>query len=347
MKLLENLYSIHSTSGCEKKIKRFIKRHVLSVCPDVEIEYDNAGNMYITKGKSETYPCIVAHLDQVQRRHSSDFQVVVSEDIICAFSLSQKMQQGLGADDKNGLWIALKCLEKYDVLKVAFFVSEEIGCIGSSSANMSFFNDARFVIEPDRRGSSDLITDICYTQLCSTEFLMDIGYEAFGYKPTNGMMTDVLVLKENGLGVSCINISCGYYEPHTDNEFTCIPDLMNALHFVENIIETCTKVYPHEDTFMRNYYASSQKYNGLHNNPGANNRFMWDDMEPGYERNNDDIEPLKFSDYMYVEDYINDLIARNPLKSVDKLWDYASSELEAIGVSYNEFCELANELDTY
>ena len=341
MKLLENLYSIHSTSGCEKKIKRFIKRHVLSVCPDVEIEYDNAGNMYLTKGKSETYPCIVAHLDQVQRRYSSDFQVVMSEDIICAFSPSKKMQQGLGADDKNGLWIALKCLEKYDVLKVAFFVSEEIGCVGSGYANMSFFNDARFVIEPDRRGSSDLITDICYTQLCSTEFLMDIGYEAFGYKPTNGMMTDVMVLKENGLGVSCINISCGYYEPHTDNEFTCIPDLMNALHFVENIIETCTKVYPHEDTYVRSHY------DGLHNNPEAYDRFMWDDTEPGYERSNDDIEPLKFSDYMYVEDYIGDLIAYNPLKSVDKLWDYASSELEAVGVSYHEFCEIANELDNY
>jgi hypothetical protein len=36
--------------------------------------------------------------------------------------------EGLGADDKNGIWIALQCLKKYDTVKVAFFVSEEVGC---------------------------------------------------------------------------------------------------------------------------------------------------------------------------------------------------------------------------
>ena len=42
-------------------------------------------------------------------------------------------------------------------MKVAFFVSEEIGCVGSRNADMGFFEDARFVIEPDRRGYEDLI----------------------------------------------------------------------------------------------------------------------------------------------------------------------------------------------
>lgn len=45
-------------------------------------------------------------------------------------------------------------------MKVAFFVSEEIGCVGSRNADMGFFEDARFVIEPDRRGYEDLITNI-------------------------------------------------------------------------------------------------------------------------------------------------------------------------------------------
>lgn len=43
------------------------------------------------------------------------------------------------------------------------------------------------------------------------------------------MMTDVLELKERGLGVSCINLSCGYYEPHSDEEFTVKKDLLNCL----------------------------------------------------------------------------------------------------------------------
>ena len=112
-------------------------------------------------------------------------------------------------------------------MKVAFFVSEEIGCVGSRNADMGFFEDARFVIEPDRRGYEDLITNISYTSLCSDEFLKDIGFNAFGYQEEFGMMTDVLELKEKGLKVSCLNLSCGYYEPHTDHEFTVKKDLLN------------------------------------------------------------------------------------------------------------------------
>lgn len=201
----------------------------------------------MTRGISETYPCIVAHLDQVQREHSKDFKAIETEDIIFGYSPKNRKREGLGADDKNGIWIALKCLEKYECIKVAFFISEEIGCIGSRNADMNFFEDTRFVIEPDRRGFENLITDISYTSLCSNDFLRDIGFERFGYKEESGMMTDVLELKERGLGVSCINLSCGYYEPHTHEEFTVKKDLLNCLRLVEHIIENCQSVYPHEN----------------------------------------------------------------------------------------------------
>ena len=102
---------------------------------------------------------------------------------------------------------------KYENIKVAFFVGEEVGCIGSSKANMDFFKDVRFVIQCDRRGSNDLIASICSTEIASKEFIEATGYEAFGYHLEEGMMTDVLTLKENGLQVSAVNMSCGYYDP--------------------------------------------------------------------------------------------------------------------------------------
>ena len=89
--------------------------------------------------------------------------------------------------------------------------------------------------------------------ICSDGFIKDITPEKFGYTPTEGMMTDVEQLKENGLNVSCINISCGYYEPHTDNEFTDKNDLMKCLVFIEHIITSCNKVYPHEPGRMKGY----------------------------------------------------------------------------------------------
>lgn len=247
MKLLKQLYEIYSPSGSEKRLKKFIKYYINEHVPGCCIEADNTGNLYITKGKSETYPCVVAHLDQVQKTHSKDFRAVETKDIILGYSSSNKRQEGLGADDKNGIWVALKCLEKYDAIKLAFFVQEETGCVGSSKCDMDFFTDCRFVLQCDRRGGSDLITNASFTDLCSKEFLMAFDYGRFGYKTEQGMLTDVAALKDEGLEVSALNISCGYYEPHTDHEFTIKAELQNCLGLVQHIIETCTDVYPHID----------------------------------------------------------------------------------------------------
>ena len=277
MELLKQLFSIHSKSGKEGKIRKFIWNWVRQTVPDAKIECDKPGNLYVTKGKSDTYPCIVAHMDQVQERHSKDFIAYEAEDIIIGFSPKHKEQQGLGADDKCGLWIGLKCLQKFDCLKLAFFVGEEVGCKGSGLANMAFFDDCRFVIEPDRKGSEDLITQIGWTPLCSDDFLKDIGFKKFGYKETEGMMTDIEALKDHGLMLSCINVSCGYYKPHSNEEFVYKPALLNCLVFVEHIIKTCTKVYPHIDNTAyyekQNYYGDiyddyySEIYDLLSNDP--------------------------------------------------------------------------------
>ena len=262
MELLKQLFCIHSKSGKEGKIRKFIWNWVRQTVPDAKIECDKPGNLYITKGKSSTFPCIVAHMDQVQERHSKDFIAYEAEDIIIGFSPKHKEQQGLGADDKCGLWIALKCLQKFDSLKLAFFVGEEVGCKGSGLADMAFFDDCRFVIEPDRKGSEDLITQIGWTPLCSDDFLKDIGFKKFGYKEAEGMMTDIEALKDKGLMLSCINLSCGYYRPHSNEEFVYKPALLNCLAFVEHIIKTCTQVYPHIDN--TSYYERQNYYGDIY-----------------------------------------------------------------------------------
>ena len=270
MELLKKLYCIHSKSGNEHNMVEFIMAHVDEVLPGAKVDIDNYNNIYITKGESKTYPCVVAHTDQVQHIHSKDFMAVETDDIIFGYSKKNKRFEGLGADDKNGIWIALKCLMDLSVpMKVALFTGEEIGCVGSSHADMSFFDNVRFVIEPDRRGSGDLITNICMTSLCSRRFIKAIGYKTYGYKKEEGLLTDVLTLKERDLGVSCVNISCGYYDPHTDNEFTVKKDLLNALDFTKHIITSCTSVYRHkyESTYINSgkgsYFNSAYMLNGF------------------------------------------------------------------------------------
>jgi hypothetical protein len=248
MKLLKELFKIYSPSKNEKKMRKFIKWWIKNNVPEATIMTDEIGNIYVTKGETETYPCLAAHMDQVQKIHSKDFEAIETKDYIFGFSRKNKRQEGLGADDKVGVWVNLKCLKKFDHIKAVFFVGEEVGCVGSGKCNMEFFDDCRYVIQCDRRNGDDLITTIGgWTQLCSPEFIKDIQPELFGYKEESGLITDVGELKERGLKVSAINLSCGYYEPHTDREFVIKSEVLNCLAFVRHIITTCTKTYPHED----------------------------------------------------------------------------------------------------
>jgi hypothetical protein len=366
MELLKALYEIHSPSGSEKKLKRFIKRWVANNIEGVVCTWDNAGNVYFTKGESETYPVVVAHLDQVQKKHSKDFKAIIAEDIIFGYSPSEKEYQGLGADDKNGLWIALKCLETFDVIKVAFFVGEEIGCVGSSKCDMNFFADARFVVEPDRRGGNDLITEISCMDIASEAFLNSFDYASFGYKKTSGLMTDVLELTERGVGVSCINMSCGYYNPHTDEEFTVISDLLNALDLVEHIITTCTDVYPHEATYS--YGGKYGKYYGYgygsiyDDEDYCSGGFDWSNYERT-EKNGvtywkpksnktekiKSVEPklVMLGDCSDVESFIDQLMYQNASNFFpEDLWQYVAGELDGI-MTEDEFITTAYQSWAY
>lgn len=262
MELLKQMYRISSPSGKEKKMRKFIKDWVRNNVPDANVEQDKTGNVYVTRGESPTYPCVVAHIDQVQDPHEKDFQVFNLNGKLYGFSGSKMEMRGLGADDKNGIWVALNCLAKYGVFKCAFFVGEEVGCVGSSEADMTFFKDCRWVIQCDRKGGHDLITDASYTELCSKEFVEAIHPERFGYKEEHGLMTDVMALKENGLNVSCVNMSCGYYRPHTEQEVTVFSELENCLAFVEWIVENVLDVYPHEYEYVG--YGKYAKWSGAY-----------------------------------------------------------------------------------
>lgn len=294
MELLKKLYSIYSKSRKEENMLDFLINYVWDTEPTAEVDMDKLGNLYITKGKSETYPCVVAHVDQVQDEHSDDFMVVETEDIIFGYSRSKRTQQGLGADDKNGIWVGLKCLHKYDAIKLAFFVGEEIGCVGSRGANMAFFEDCRFVLQCDRRGYDDLITEASCTELCSDEFEKATCASVFGYSKAHGMMTDVMTLKENGLKVSCLNISCGYYQPHTNNEFTVKSDLQNCLEFVQFIIENCLAVYPHEYVYKPLTNSYGYGYNTRYNDNGwYDSNGVWHSYYTGQYNKRKEVEKPK------------------------------------------------------
>lgn len=280
MELLKSLYEIASPSGGEKKMRTFIKKQLdiigASYCEDL------SGNIYAIKGKDKTYPCIVAHMDEVHRRRKG-FKIIQTDEVILGFNMRDMSQEGIGADDKNGIWVALKAMQKYDCIKCAFFVEEEVGCIGSYRADMSFFEDCRYVLQCDRKGSSDFISYASNTELCSSEFLKAINLKKFGYSKGHGMMTDVMALKENGLNVCCANISCGYYNPHTPMETTRIKDLLNCFNLVCWIIENCKDVYQHTGEFLEGNESMQIVIEELISEMTYGGTFEEEDFEEFYE----------------------------------------------------------------
>lgn len=237
LKLLKDTLSIqsHHSKDNDTKIMNFIKAKV----KELKCEYteDSYGNIYVTKGKTNVYPCIVAHTDTVHKI-LHDFKVYQHNDILFAFSSDTMQQTGIGGDDKVGVSIALNTLKDFNNLKVIFFRHEEIGCKGSTMATMTYFENCSFVLQADRRGNTDFIINASGTELSSKEFQETIKpiVEKHRYKYGSGMMTDVMRLKEKNLSVCAANISCGYYLPHTDNEVVSIEDVTDCYEMISEII---------------------------------------------------------------------------------------------------------------
>lgn len=207
---------------------------------DLVVEEDSFGNIFITKGVAGSYPCVTAHLDEVHV--PTERNIVVEGDMIYAVD-SQGERVGIGADDKNGLWIINHLLHAKPVLKVALFVQEErdgemVGCRGSRDCSLDFFNDVRYVLAVDRKGDSDVVTvgkgDI---RLCDDAMFPVAVLQRYGYECVSGGRTDVVALKERGLQAPCCNIGCGYYNAHKTDEYTVFSHVEKALAFVSELID--------------------------------------------------------------------------------------------------------------
>jgi ribosomal protein S27E len=145
---------------------------------------------------------------------------------------------GVGGDDKVGVFMTLKMLEERDVFKAAFFVDEEIGCVGSRACDFDFFYNSSLVLECDRKGAYDFVNSISGTKLYSREFSEAIKPILFNYGRTevSGGMTDVLEIAYK-TKICVANMSCGYYHPHSDDEFVNIDDVFMTYNMCNDIYD--------------------------------------------------------------------------------------------------------------
>ena len=247
--LLKDLYMIDHPSGSEHEMITFILNYCYKI-PNVRLEIDHYNNLFITKNTNnpETYPCLIAHMDQVQT-NTGRYEIHESNGVIYGLHKLTKTRCGIGADDANGICVALQMLEVIPDLKVIFTVEEEIGAKGAEEVcfNTDFLYNIRYFLQADRRGASDLIVHTNGIDVASEEFVADLKplMDEYKYKENFGTYTDVgEIVSETG--ISGVNISCGYMKEHTSNEHCIIADLENCLNFIYSIITTLdpNKKYP-------------------------------------------------------------------------------------------------------
>jgi putative aminopeptidase FrvX len=258
---VKSVLSIPSTYQHEQMVTDYI----VKFCDEQKLPYivDNLGSVLITKGKpkegDEYYPLIGAHMDTVHNMVVKE--IVENKNILTAWNNGE--QVGIGGDDLAGVAICLELLLIMPILKVGFFVSEEVGCIGSRNVimyNRDWFNDVGYMIEFD--GPEDYMV----TKVCSGVELFDpdgefiskslpLLMESMGDKMRffEHPYTDVSVIKRN-FNFSCINISAGYFNWHSHKEYVVISEVEKAIILGEKMItELKYNQYNHINQLYENY----------------------------------------------------------------------------------------------
>jgi hypothetical protein len=170
------------------------------------------------------------------------------------------MPTGIGGDDKCGVYVCLEMFNKFDKLKGAFFVEEEIGMLGSKEADDNFFTNVGYAIQFDAP-SSNWITEVCFgVKLFDEQFkgeikevLNESGYSKFSIDP----FTDVNQLATK-YDFNCLNLGCGYYRQHTESEYVVISEVFDSLNAGEKLVTKLgNKKYTHNKLIVENKNKSS------------------------------------------------------------------------------------------
>lgn len=214
-------------------IKQFIKDNVAGY---VWTE-DDYGNMYGVYPGSDCKCCIAAHLDQVE---AGDIASVLELDGYLFGEDANGYPANLGADDKNGVWVAMEAAKHLRHPKLAFFIDEETGRNGSKACDPAFFEDVACTLVVDRRGSKEIIYEGRNRQYGT---ILHVLFKAINpdWKYETGISCDADSIRKY---CDCINISCGCYKCHTRQEYTCFDELEDCLMAVLRFLDAKYDMLP-------------------------------------------------------------------------------------------------------
>ena len=240
---------IPGKTGSEGKVRAYLLNIISGLMGGVR--QDDTGNILVTRwfGFGPTI-MLTAHMDI--KDELSDESYLIKNGKIW-----HRNQSILGADDRAGVAIILNTCKVLSMLnfrgqiKIVFTVGEEDGQYGAEKIDSAFYSDVYFAISLYRRNGADIISHSTTQQYCDEEYgsvfedashyLWDGNYP---FKMTKGGISDLRVWSR--AGVPSVNLSIGYYNEHTPQEFLNLAEWHRTHDMVLHAMEMLSIKYLRE-----------------------------------------------------------------------------------------------------
>ena len=210
---------------------------------------------------------LTAHMDTVHDETCHRINIVKGNG-----STILSSPQGIGGDDRCGIWLIMNVLTKTKYRpSVLFCEDEEIGGVGSNkfvkTQYIDDLNELKFLVELDRANAKDAVF---YD--CGNEEFKEYITHTFGLTEAYGSFSDIGHLSP-ACDKASVNISCGYYKQHTLEEYVVFEEMVSTYHTVCELLKDAPNAemydYQEEEPWpYGNYYGSKSRwYSNLYDYP--------------------------------------------------------------------------------
>lgn len=233
---------------------------------------------------------LTAHMDTVHKDKCTEIKVVNVDGQTVLSS-----PQGIGGDDRCGIWIIYKILTKTKYRpSILFCEDEEIGGVGSNKFAKTVFmedlKELKYLVELDRMNSNDAV----YYSCGNYEFMEYIA-TTIGYKEAYGSFSDIGHLSP-GCDRASVNLSCGYYRQHTLEEYVIFEEMFDTFKAVEKLLADANNVdsFDYEEEVYGSYSYFKEMY--------RRNRWYDDDTDWFDKEDEEDKDDVSWDELLGTRD---------------------------------------------
>lgn len=241
---------------------------------------------------------LTAHMDTVHKELIKDYyeDVQTDEDGNTTHTISSP--QGIGGDDRCGIYAILKIIESGYIPYILFCEDEEVGGIGSNkfckTKYITELSNLKFLIELDRANANDLVF---YSN--ANQDWIDWVEDETNWKKSWGTFSDISHLSP-ACEISSVNLSCGYYKAHTVYEYVIMEELLETIEMTKHLLDASKKV----EAFVYEERKYNTRYYGMYNTFGGEDYDDdFDDLDYYYYRKCNGSNYGTNYDYSSYKDY--------------------------------------------